>query len=520
LLFAIPSTVATAQAPTADSGRIIDEVKFEGESAEQKLSAALRSDLNNLVGKPYDPAAVDRLVDRIQMERTDLVAEVKTQPGKQANQIRLVFEMQKLAEYISKSNANARYTVEAVEVEGVPRSKFSNDLYSDMQNMVGKPFDNSEADKLLGRLKVELQIDGEDVYGVSKYLRRGSMPDRVQVVFHAEKPANSYGFSFSNPGYHSKQGASGRVDTNYQHRDFGRVAFYMKNNADELLERQEGIGFAYSNRIEHLKLKVDYSSLRAKWTAETILASQQSTTVPSIYRLRDTLTPSAEYNLTKNLKVVASLSFSELQLEFPSFHFQRANTANGSLTYSRKLNDAQHFNASYSFENASHGIASDFVYTRHFWSAEYSVDPSGGRKTVKGPFGATLPTDEFTFSFLAGRITGNAPLFERFSLGNLHTLVGWNKFDIAPLGGSREAQFSASYRHTWLAVTYYTGTVWDQGQAADFHYSVAVTSTLWNTKICRMGAIPVVNFLNPICWPITVGFPIRRSNAQPILGLF
>ena len=29
-----------------------------------------------------------------------------------------------------------------------------------------------------------------------------------------------------------------------------------------------------------------------------------------------------------------------------------------------------------------------------------------------------------------------APLFERFSLGNTYTLRGWNKFDVAPLGGA------------------------------------------------------------------------------------
>ena len=34
---------------------------------------------------------------------------------------------------------------------------------------------------------------------------------------------------------------------------------------------------------------------------------------------------------------------------------------------------------------------------------------------------------------MAGVLTGTAPLFERFSLGNTTTLRGWNKYDLAPL---------------------------------------------------------------------------------------
>ena len=36
-----------------------------------------------------------------------------------------------------------------------------------------------------------------------------------------------------------------------------------------------------------------------------------------------------------------------------------------------------------------------------------------------------------------GPINGDAPLFERFSLGDSRTLRGWNKYDIAPAGGDR-----------------------------------------------------------------------------------
>ena len=47
--------------------------------------------------------------------------------------------------------------------------------------------------------------------------------------------------------------------------------------------------------------------------------------------------------------------------------------------------------------------------------------------------GKSVIIDDLT----AGFITGRAPLFERFVLGNGTTLRGWNKFQLDPLGGSR-----------------------------------------------------------------------------------
>ena len=48
---------------------------------------------------------------------------------------------------------------------------------------------------------------------------------------------------------------------------------------------------------------------------------------------------------------------------------------------------------------------------------------------------------------MAGGISGDAPLFERFSLGDSRTLRGWNKYDIAPAGGDRMFHASVEYRY-------------------------------------------------------------------------
>ena len=55
----------------------------------------------------------------------------------------------------------------------------------------------------------------------------------------------------------------------------------------------------------------------------------------------------------------------------------------------------------------------------------------------------------------------HAPLFERFTLGDSATLVGWDKYDIAPAGGDRVVYSSIEYRYTGLALFLDVGSVWD-----------------------------------------------------------
>src|SRR4051812_17184923 len=102
VLLPIPIAMTAGQARQADDGKIVEDIKVEGESEEQKLSAPLRDQLHKLAGKPYDPAAAQQLAERIQTDFPDLAVEVKTQPGKQTNQIRLIFETKTLADYIAK----------------------------------------------------------------------------------------------------------------------------------------------------------------------------------------------------------------------------------------------------------------------------------------------------------------------------------------------------------------------------------------------------------------------------------
>ena len=67
-------------------------------------------------------------------------------------------------------------------------------------------------------------------------------------------------------------------------------------------------------------------------------------------------------------------------------------------------------------------IDSDFIFSRH---------------EVKFDFTYTRQPHSIECNFLAGRISGKAPMHARFSIGNAETLRGWNKYEINPLGGDR-----------------------------------------------------------------------------------
>ena len=72
---------------------------------------------------------------------------------------------------------------------------------------------------------------------------------------------------------------------------------------------------------------------------------------------------------------------------------------------------------------------------------------------------------------LFGGITGDAPLFERFTLGDSTTLRGWNKFDIAPAGGDRVFHQSLEYRYHGFGVFLDSGSVWNRNAEMRFRLS-------------------------------------------------
>jgi len=100
-------------------------------------------------------------------------------------------------------------------------------------------------------------------------------------------------------------------------------------------------------------------------------------------------------------------------------------------------------------------------------------------------------------SISLGYVSGQPPLFERFSLGNATTLRGFDKYDIAPAGGERMFHSSIEYRYAHVAVFFDTGSVWDRDADAKIRYSTGF-------------GVHGDNFF------LTLGFPLNGDDASPI----
>ena len=109
--------------------------------------------------------------------------------------------------------------------------------------------------------------------------------------------------------------------------------------------------------------------------------------------------------------------------------------------------ESQELNASYSISSATDLLDTDRNFTRQMAKARYKYRHA--HHTVE-------------LGFLSGKISGDAPLYERFVLGDSTTLRGWNKFDLDPLGGSHVAHGSIDYGYRVLQVFYDAGAVWDR----------------------------------------------------------
>jgi len=189
--------------------------------------------------------------------------------------------------------------------------------------------------------------------------------------------------------------------------------------------------------------------------------------------------------VARPLTVSFGASFERLDQEGPMARLESANAFLASATYHNELEGAEYqnnFNGEYDLRMGTRSLGSDFVYARHRWQFRYTLTR-----------GKQMLMDEAT----AGFISGQAPLFERFAMGNSTTLRGWNKYDIDPLGGNRMVANSVEYRYGVLQVFYDTGAIWDNGQTVIARNSVGAG--------LRQGA-----------FSLAVAFPLREGKTYPI----
>ena len=488
-LVAVAPQDVTDQKPVVPEGTIITSVEVTGFDMD-RLSPGLRHEIRALAGTPLNQQRLDELAARIEAERPRYVAAVRSLMDS-GGQARVFFVMGRQEQpERDDTNINDRYIVEDADITGVSEGELTQALRDDLLALVGKRLDSGDADKLQERLKRDLPD-----YDVSRRIERGSEPGRIRLVYEARRREPRW-LRFeplrSNVIYNSDTGWGSYIDFNIGSGPIRFTPIFAIDNADDLVEEYSGFGLRFETRklgTQRLGASLEWTSFDEDWQAATLDAVALNPGIPPLYEQRSTITPLLKFAFSPHLSIAAGVSISELEPFPPATGSQMANAAVASVEYNglwKDSSDATHtVDASFGVRGGSRELDSDLAYTRYFGQGSYRYD--FGRHHVQAVG-------------MAGGITGDAPLFERFTLGDSRTLRGWNKYDIAPAGGDRVVYSSIEYRYTGLSLFLDVGSVWDAN--AERHVRVST----------GLGLHAGPAFL-------VVGFPLNTDNLRAVVML-
>jgi hypothetical protein len=387
-------------------------------------------------------------------------------------------------------NVNTRYTVESVELAGDNPTGISTGLSGELKRLVGEKLNPAALDDLALRIRHELHVRA-----VTHRLLRGQTPQHVRVVFDVRGTPAKFEASIPKLVYRSDGGLSGVAEgtatVGWQAFTVGAVS-----DGDDLAERYTGILARYEDKrlvSDRIRFRLDFESYHEQWNTATVNALNQpgaAADTSGIYRTRQNIEPLMTFVLTRgkpgNLNLTLGTSFERFQTQFPAARTESSNAMVTTLRYHRRLegSDAnqQEWDAGYSLRAATSSLGSDFAFARHQGDVQYAY--LWGRNQI---------LDDMT----VGEITGRAPLYERFMLGDSTMLRGWNRFDIDPLGGSRLVHNSLEYRYRLFDIFYDSGAIWDQGETAVLRHSVGV-------GVRQNGLYAAL------------AFPIREGHIEPV----
>ncbi len=449
LLVAAPQA-STDQKPFAPEGTIIASAQVTGFDIE-RLSPGLREAIQRLADTPLKQERLDELAARLEAERPRYVAAVRAVMDADGR-ARVFFMMGRQEEAHRDDNINTRYIVERADITGVPEADLPQALLDDLRTLIGQRLDSGDAERVQGRIERELPD-----YEISRRIQRGTEIGRIRIIYDARKRALPRWLRFeplrSGYVYHSEQGGSAFLDLNIGDRNIRFTPFVAIDNADDLVEEYTGYGLRFESRAlgtRRLGASLEWSTFDQDWRESTVDTIALNPDIPSLYKTRSTITPQLKFAFSPELSIAGGVSISELEPLAPAIDSRMANAAVLTLDFDRRWRegaDATHrVLGSFGVRAGSRNLESDLTYTRYLGQGMYRFDV--GRHHVQA-------------TGMAGGITGHAPLFERFTLGDSTTLRGWDKYDIAPAGGDRVIYSSFEYRYTGLALFLDVGSVWD-----------------------------------------------------------
>jgi Omp85 superfamily domain len=488
-LLAVAPQAATDQKLAVPEGTTITSAQVTGFDID-RLSPGLRQEIRGLAGTPLQQQRLDEIAARIEAERPRYVAAARAVMDADG-QVRVFFVMGRQSEPERDDNVNARYIVEQADITGVPDAELTQALRDELRALVGKRLDSGDADRLQERMERELPR-----YEISRRIQRGSEVGRIRLVYEARKTELPQWLRFeplrSNVLFHSEQGWGSFLDLGIGGSNIRFTPIVAIDNADDLVEEYSGWGLRFETRkigTRRLGASLEWSWFEQDWRSATLDALVLKPEIPAPYETRSTVTPLLKFAFSPDLSVAGGVSISELEPLVPATGSQMANAAVASIGYDRRWKNgsdaAHHVEASFGVRAGTRNLESDLDYRRYLGQGSYRYD--FGRHHVQA-------------TGMAGGITGSAPLFERFTLGDSTTLRGWDKYDIAPAGADRMFHSSIEYRYTGLALFLDVGSVWDAGSERQIRVSTGF----------GLHAGPAF---------LVVGFPLNTDNVTAVVAL-
>ena len=391
-------------------------------------------------------------------------------------------------------NVNSRYTIESVDLSNQHSYRLSTSILDEMHRLIGSRVNDEAVKRLASRIRGELRA-----HDVTFKLLRGGNPESVKILFEVEKGQSDFDVSIPKFAYSSRQGWTGAGEATAR---IGANTFTVVgiSDGDSLAERFSGIQAKYqllSAGTGRVRLAFEFDAYHEQYNNATIAAlaggAETSSLGAGAYRSRMNFEPSATFVLAKPLTLTIGLSFEQLQPQFSAAPSESANAVINTLRYHERWADSddinQELDAGYNLRAATKFLGSDLGYTKQAINVRYAL---------------MHDHQSIELALVAGLIYGQAPLFERFVLGDSTMLRGWNKFDIDPLGGNRMVYGSVTYGYRIVRVFYDTGAVWDQGSTPEARHSVGVGISS-GMGMFQKGAVL-----------LAVAFPIRQGHAEPV----
>jgi outer membrane protein assembly factor BamA len=304
----------------------------------------------------------------------------------------------------------------------------------------------------------------------------------VQVVFDIKLRPARFDVSVPKFAYSSNQGwnGAGEATATVNHNSFTAG---LVSDGDDLLERYTGVEARYENSYlgsDKVRFKFEFDSFHDLWNPQTAADAGAE-----IYRSRENFEPVLTLALARPLTFSFGMSFERMQDEGPVARVEAANAFIASARFHRRLeddDDLQDFDAGYDLRAGMRSMGSDYSYNRHRFEFRYTWT-RGNQVVIDDAMG--------------GIITGQAPLYDKFALGNTNTLRGWNKYELDPLGGNRMVSNSVEYRYRAFQAFFDSGAIWDGGEAVVLRNSVGIG--------VREGPFSVA-----------VAFPLKDGRTDPV----